>query len=210
MNNIYESSSVDGAPRSALIGKFPDLPNIIKVAANGLGKGKYSLAIDYCRKVVKSAGDRHSKALIAEAYYIWCLSCLKLDRPNDARKVCYEARLRLGNYLDLVYFELLIEATSGEVNKIPRYVDNYLQLHDAAGGGLGSAGEHSRDKIGEVLLIGGRAYERLENMAGALEIYKKYISLYPDDKPMAERIRQLTVQLNCAREKAVITDNKTE
>lgn len=181
----------DNLSRPLTSGKFSDIQNIMKLASNSLSKEKYSLAADYCRKAVNAANESPSRDLIADAYYIWCMSCLKLERPREARKVCYEARLRLGNYIDLVYFELLIAAINEETDKIPKFVDNFLRMYDQNLCGPGAAGEKTRDNIGEVLILGGRANERLGNVPGAIEYYKRYISIFPEDKEVAKRIHQI-------------------
>jgi tetratricopeptide (TPR) repeat protein len=196
MNKTKEFTVADANARYSASGKFSDLQNIMKLALNSLDKGKYSLAIDYCRRVVNGVRESDPRELLVEAYRIWCISFLKSNKPDDARKVCYEARRKLGNYRDLVYLELLIAAQSGEIDKIPRYVENYLQLYDVSGSRSGSAGVRSGDMTGEVLLKGAQAKEQLNDPAGALEMYRKYISLFPDDKPVSERIAQLAGQID--------------
>lgn len=161
-------------------GKFSDMQRILKLAANSFSNGKYSRAIDYCRKAVDAA--KCGKDPAAEAYYIWCLSCLKMNNPAEAKKVCCDARLKLGNYLDLVYFEILIAAAKGESEKIPRFAESYMELYDDAAGKFDRHKEKSCDKIGEVLLLAGQALEQLNDKARAADFYDKFMSIYSDDE----------------------------
>ena len=179
------------ANRSLASGRLSDLKNIMRLAVNSLGRGKLALAIDYCRTVINSARDSDQRDLVVEAFYVWCTASLQLGKPGEARKVCYEARLRLGNYLDLVYFELLIAAVNNDIDKIPRFANNFLDLHDNSRKDLGPAAERSREKIGEVLLMGGQAREQSNDIAGAMEFYNRYVEMFPEDKIVAELINQL-------------------
>jgi len=170
-------------------GKFSDMRKIIKLATNSFNKEKYPLAIDYCRTAVNVANGR--KELVADAYYIWCMSCLKMNKPQDARKVCYDARLKLGNYLDLTYFEIQIATLTGEFDKIPRFAENYLELYYHAGREFDPSREKTSEKIGEVLLQAGQVLEQKQENTGAVDFYKKYLSFFPDDEPVRARVLEL-------------------
>lgn len=181
----------DQSRQSAGNGDLSDTNKLLRLAFNSFSKEKYSMAIDYCRKTVNGLHGSESENHAAEAYYLWCLSNLKLNKMNEAKKVCYEARRKLGNYLDLVYFELLIAAVNGEINKIPRFAKSYIDLYEAANNEFDRLKERTADKIGEVLLMSGQALEQSQQYAEALEVYKKYIKLYPNDGPMRDRVNSL-------------------
>jgi|GEM_PF-2895324 len=201
MNNITRSDEIGKNRQPLSSGKLSDLQKILRLAFNSFSKGKYSMAIDYCRKAVSAIPGKDHSELAAEAYYIWCLSNLKLEKVNDARKVCYEARLKLGNYLDLVYFEILIAAVSGETGRIPKLVRNFVDLYEAAGDNYSPQKEKTHNRIGEVLLMSGQALEQTHKTREALDIYNKYLSLFPEDIPIKERVDILTNQLNVYQEK---------
>jgi len=173
-------------------GKFSDIQKIMKLAVNSFSKEKYSLAIDYCRKAVDLINGQKEPA--AEAYYIWCLSYLKMNKPDDARKVCYDARLKLGNYLDLVYFEILIAAVNEELDKIPRFAESFMEFYEGAGGNFNPYKEKTNVHIGEVLLLTGQALEQMREKTRAVDIYKKYLSIFPDDEPIRERVKVISNQ----------------
>lgn len=189
MNKIDGAAGAVPTGRSYAGGKFYDRRRIIKLASNSFNKEKYPLAIDYCRTAVNSGNGR--KELVADAYYIWCMSCLKMNNPQDARKVCYDARLKLGNYLDLIYFEIRIASLTGELDKIPRFAENYLELYYDAGGQFDPSREKSSEKIGEVLLLAGQVLEQKQEKAGAVDFYSKYLSIFPDNEPLRERVTEL-------------------
>jgi tetratricopeptide (TPR) repeat protein len=181
MNNLSNPEINSKSPMPSTRRKLSDSGRILRLASTSFDKGNYSLAIDYCRMAASIVKIADSPELAAEIYFIWCLSQIKLGKFHDARKVCYEARLKIGNYLDLVYFEILIASGRGEAKKIPRLVNNFLDLQKAEGNGINPATGKSHDRIGEVLLVGAEVLERANNKPGALEIYNKYLTLFPDD-----------------------------
>lgn len=190
MNKNNGTTATVPAGQSYAGGKFSNLQKIIKLASNSFNKEKYPLAIDYCRTVVNAANGR--KELAADAYYIWCMSCLKMNKPHDARKVCYDARLKLGNYLDLTYFEIRIAALTGELDKIPRFAESYLEIFYGAGRKFDPSREKTSEKIGEVLLLAGQVLEQKQEREGAADFYRKYLSIFPDDESIRERVAELT------------------
>jgi len=169
-------------------GKLSDMQRILKLAVNSFGKGKYSLAIDYCRKAVNLINGCKEPA--AEAYYIWVLSCLKLHKPHEARNVCYDARLKLGNYLDLVFYEIVIAAAINEMDKIPRFAERFVELYEKAGGKFDRFKEKTNIYMGDVLLLAGMAHERLKDNSRADDYYGKYLSRFSDDASAMERIKE--------------------
>jgi hypothetical protein len=201
MNNTTRPEEVGWSKKPASSGKLSDLQKILRLAINSFSKGKYSMAVDYCRKVVNGIHGADQQELATEAYYIWCLSNLKTEKFNDTRKVCYEARLKLGNYLDLVYFEILIAGVAGETGRIPKLARNFVGLYEVAGGKFNPQKEKTHNRIGEVLLMSAQALEQLHETPEALNVYEKYLSLFPDDAPIKERVDILTDQLNVNQEK---------
>ena len=173
-------------------GKFNDLQKITRLAINSFSKEKYELAVDYCRKAVDIVPATGRPELAAEIYYLWCLSCLKMEKYSDAKKICYEARLKLGNYLDLVYFEIIIASVNSEFERIPKLVDNYLEIYHSAKNNFDPLKEKTNEKFGEILLLCGQALEQSENIPAALNLYGKYLEFYPDDEPVKRHIQVLS------------------
>jgi tetratricopeptide (TPR) repeat protein len=201
MNNTDRDKTAAENGHAVGQGKLSDLQRLMKLALNSFTKGKYTLTIDYCRKAVSAINGSELPDFAAEAYYIWCLSYLRMEKFDDARKVCYDARLKLGNYLDLVYFEILIAAVKGENEKIPRLVESFVELHEDAKDKFNPLKEKTHDKIGEVLLMAGQSLEQSGDVSGAIEIYNKYLRLFPDDSPIKDRVEVLTNQNNRIAEK---------
>lgn len=196
MNKAARDTGNTGKAQAAFPGKLSDLQKIMKLAFNSFSKEKYSLAVDYCRKAVGAIHGTDHPEFAADAYYIWCLSSLKMGKLDGARKACYEARLKLGNYLDLVYFEILIAAVGNETDRIPKLAKSFMELYEAAGDKFNPLKEKSHDRIGEVLLMGGQALEQTGNTPEALDFYRKYLTLFPDDDPIKERVEILADQVN--------------
>lgn len=201
MNKAARDTGNTGKKQTAFPGRLSDLQKIMKLAFNSFSKEKYSLAVDYCRKAVGAIHGTDHPEYAADAYYIWCLSSLKMGKLDDARKACYEARLKLGNYLDLVYFEILIAAVGNETERIPKLAQSFKELYEAAGDKFNPLKEKTHDRFGEVLLMGGQAFEQLHKIPEALDIYEKYLSLFPDDAAIKERVNILADQLNVKHKK---------
>jgi tetratricopeptide (TPR) repeat protein len=194
MNHISRTTESSASVQTTSGGKLSGMQRILKLAINSFSKGKYSLAIDYCRNAVNQIYGREEPA--AEAYYIWCLSYLKMNRPREARKVCYDARLKLGNYLDLVYFEILISAINEEMEKIPPFAERFVELYEKAGGVFDPYREKTNIHIGKVLLLAGQAHERLQDKSRADDYFKKYLSLFPEDESIIERLKGKRVEMD--------------
>jgi tetratricopeptide (TPR) repeat protein len=188
MNQYSRTREFSASRQTTSGGKLSDMQRILKLAVNSFGKGKYSLAIDYCRKAVNLINGCKEPA--AEAYYIWCLSCLKLHKTQEARNVCYDARLKLGNYLDLVYFEIVIAAINNELDKIPRFAEKFMELYEKAGGKFNRLREKANAHIGDVLLLAGMAYEKSKDKSRADDYFQKYLSIFPDDESALETFKE--------------------
>ena len=196
MNNLTRTEKNAGSAQQQHAGKLSDLQKIMKLAINSFSKEKYPMAVDYCRKAVEVIPATGRPDLVAEVYYLWCLSCFKMGKHIDAKKVCYEARLKLGNYLDLVYFEIIIAAVNEEMERIPKLVDNYTELYLAAGGEFDPLKEKTHAKFGEVMLICGQALEQSENLRDALDIYNKYLGFFPEDSAVKKHLAVLENRQN--------------
>ena len=181
-----------GAPAAA---RKPDhkieLGRYLTLARNSVRAGKFALAIDYCRQITEAALRLNRNEIALEAFYIWGLSYLKTGKYQDARKICYDARDRLGNYLDVVYFEILIAAANAETDKIPRLAQNYFELRDPKEHGKDPQKTRTWDKAGEVLILWGRALETLNEPLTAAEVYTRYLAICPEDKVIAARASAL-------------------
>jgi tetratricopeptide (TPR) repeat protein len=160
-----------------------------KLAQSNFADGHYMLSIDYCRLLSEIAFALKKDDLAAEAYHLWCLSCLKMSKLDEAAVVCQTAKTRLGDYLDLAYFELLIAALNSEVVKIPDLAQRYNTLYDS--GPQDPSKTKNSGKLGEVLLMWEQAAEQLGNTSDAIQLIEKYLELYPEDANIVEHLNQL-------------------
>ena len=167
------------------------LNTLISLAEESFRTGRYTLAIEYCGQIAELAEIFKIDEIAVQAYYIMCLATLKLKLYADAEKICATAREKLGDYLDLAYFRLLINAVRGDTFKIPDLALEFIEIYDKSAVNPDPAKIRTCRKIGEVLLMWGQALEELGEPEEAVTIYEKYVELYPDDKGVASRIAQL-------------------
>lgn len=157
-----------------------------RLAQANFADGRYSQAVDYCRLLNEIAFALKKEDLAAEAYHLWCLSCLKMSKFDEAATICQTARTRLGDYLDLAYFELLIAALKGEFPKINDLAQRYIALFDS--GSQDPSKTKTSAKMGEVFLIWEQALEQLGNIGDAIQLLEKYLELYPDDANIRQHL----------------------
>ncbi len=162
--------------------KLEDQTRFLSLAQISFQKGKYSLVIDYCRQVADNALIAKWNDLALEAYYLWCLSDIKLRRFDDARKICYDARSKLGNSIEMVHIELMIAVESNDSDKILRFAQGFMELWNNLSKDDARDKTRMYDKAAEVLLIWARALEKLNNINEACKIYERYLAICPNDE----------------------------
>jgi len=156
----------------------------------------YQAAFDSCfgidyENIVKC--DPH---LTAEIYYLWMLSALKLKLYDDVVEICRAARQNSGDYLDLAFFEFVAMSARGEILSVPVLAENYMSIWMELEKGADPSRNHTFDLAGQVLLMWGQALEEMNRPLEALDIYRKYLLLHPDDKAIAESVSRIESQSN--------------
>jgi tetratricopeptide (TPR) repeat protein len=167
------------------------LNTLMSLAEESFRTGRYTLAIEYCSQITELAEIFKIDEIACQGYYILCLAALKLKLYDDAERLCNTAREKLGDYLDLAYFRLLISAVRGETAKIPDLSLEFIEIFDKSAINPDPSKIRTCHKIGEVLLMWGQAVEELGEPEEAVAIYEKYLEIYPDDKGVSAHIAQL-------------------
>jgi tetratricopeptide (TPR) repeat protein len=167
------------------------LNTLISLAEESFRTGRYTLAIEYCSQITELAEIFKIDEIACQGYYIMCLAALKLRLYDDAEKCCNQAREKLGDYLDLAYFRLLISAVKSDTVKIPDLALEFIEIFDKSAVNPDPFRIKTCHKIGEVLLMWGQALEELGDPEEAVTIYEKYIELYPEDKNISAHLSQL-------------------
>ncbi len=175
----------------ARVPQAADLDKFMKLAKTSFGKRNFAITVDYCRTTVGDAISLRMPRIASEAYYLWCLANLQQNKFDEARQVCYDARRQLGNYLDIVYFELVIAAVNGETARVPKFAESFAELHAAIDLEKRDYGINTREKAGEVLLMWAQALEELGESENSIGIYEKYLAIHPEDKAIEDRLAEL-------------------
>ena len=170
-----------------------DLQELAALAGDSFGEGDFEGAAECCRQASENRRLSDDTRIACEIYYIWCLANLKTGKIDEVIQVCTEAREKLGDYLDLAYFELIASIMKGEPERVLSLAENYLKLWNNERQNNDPLKSQTGDRVGEVLLMLGQALEQMHRTADAIEIYKKYLALYPDDKAIEDRLAQMSV-----------------
>lgn len=88
--------------------------DFMKLAANSYRTANFGRAVDNCRLAVEMAERSRDLKSMAEAYDLWINALLAEKKYSAIKKLCCEARSKLGNYLDLVYYEFSMARLSGD------------------------------------------------------------------------------------------------
>ena len=144
--------------------------------------------VSVCQKISAIDPSPDKRPAFIETYYIWSLACLKLNLLDNVLNICSEARKRFDAYLDLAYFELIAVSASGVVHDVPGLAETYMHLWSLVEKGADPLKNRTFGIAGQVLLMWGQALEQLEAPDSALNIYKKYMLLHPEDKEISDRI----------------------
>lgn len=170
-----------------------DLRELMTLARDSFGEGDFAGAAECCRKASEYKGLSDDDTLAYEIYYLWCLANLKTGRLDETIKVCSDARRKLGDYLDLAYFELIIAIMQGEPESVLSRAQEYLKLWNNEKENNAPWRSRTHDRVGEVMLMTGQTLEQMRNTADAIEIYKKYLALFPGDKAIESRLAQMSI-----------------
>jgi hypothetical protein len=88
--------------------------DFMRLATNSYRTGNFGRAVDNCRLAVEMAERVKDLKGMAEAYDLWINSLLMEKKYQAIKKLCCEARSKLGNYLDLVYYEFLMACDTND------------------------------------------------------------------------------------------------
>jgi len=88
--------------------------DFMRLAANSYRTGNFGRAVDNCRLAVEMAERAKDHKGMAEAYDLWINALLMEKKYQAIKKLCCEARSKLGNYLDLVYYEFLMACDTND------------------------------------------------------------------------------------------------
>jgi tetratricopeptide (TPR) repeat protein len=170
-----------------------DLRELITLARNSFSGGDFIAAVECCRKASEYKGLSDDDALAHEIYYLWCLANLKTGGLDETIKVCSDARRKLGDYLDLAYFELIVAIMQGEPESVLSLAQEYLKLWNNEKENDAPWRSRTHDRVGEVMLMTGQTLEQMHLTVEAIEIYKKYLAIFPEDKAISDRIAQMSI-----------------
>ena len=170
-----------------------DLQELIALARNSFNEGDFIGAAECCRKASENKHLSDGNELAYEIYYLWCLANLKTGKLDEAINACSDARRKLGDYLDLAYFELIVAIMKGEPESVLSSAQNYLKLWINEKENNDPSKSRTGDRVGEVFLMMGQTLEQIHQTAEAIEIYKKYLAMFPEDRAIEDRIAQMSV-----------------
>lgn len=137
--------------------------DFLKLARNSYAVKKYSRAIDNCRLAVDMAIKNKNNQAAAEAYDLWINILLEEGKYAEVKKTACEARSRIGNYLDLLYYEFLASLHLGNPENSARLGREFIQLAGSASG-KDSFGARNKNKVDEVKSLIGNPNDIPKNL----------------------------------------------
>ncbi|MEE9554163.1 MAG: hypothetical protein V3W18_07680 [candidate division Zixibacteria bacterium] len=170
--------------------------NALAQAKEHFSDNDFQKTIDVCEKITSMETSSDSNSIILEAFYLWCLACLKLNRLDEVLDVCSKSRARFDSYIDLAYFELIAVCARGAIPDIPGFAQQYMNLWSKVEKGADPHKNRTFGLAGQVLLMWGQALEQLRSPDEALDIYKKYMLIHPEDTDIADRIASMETPEN--------------
>ena len=123
----YERKSVAGGFRPLSKYGYEDF---MKLALNSFNGKKYARAVDNCRLAVEIALKEKRNKQAAEAYELWIKALFEEKKLSEIKRICCEARSKLGNYLDLLYYEFDAALLSNDKIHARRFANEYLEMLD--------------------------------------------------------------------------------
>jgi len=198
MKDNYPNLSKAQPQDSGRFQRKRDLMLFLTLARNSFAKGKFDLAADYCRQIIESCIVSKMDEIAYEAYYLWCLANLNLSQPEDVRKVCYDARSKYGNYLDLIYFELLSWALSGNIEKVIKFCETYLAFYENSNHAEMPLRSRTAEKYTEVKIMLAQSLDEKGDHAKAYEVYQGILAKIGSNPDIELRIARLKDKLSIA------------
>jgi hypothetical protein len=102
--------------------------DFMKLALNSFKGKKYARAIDNCRLAVENALRQNKFPWAAEAYDLWINALIEDKRYSEIKKICCEARSKLGNYLDLLYYEFATARFMKDITLARKFAEEYREI----------------------------------------------------------------------------------
>jgi hypothetical protein len=102
--------------------------DFMKLASNSYKTKNYGRAIDNCRLAVEMAERVKDSKGMAEAYDLWISALMAENKYSAIKKLCCEARSKLGNYLDLTYYEFKATQQNGDPEIAKKLAAEYMDI----------------------------------------------------------------------------------
>jgi hypothetical protein len=144
--------------------------DFMKLAANSYRSNNFGRAVDNCRLAVEMAERGKDLKGMAEAYDLWINSLLAEKKYQAIKKLCCEARSKLGNYLDLVYYEFQMAHNSNDPIIARKLATEFIEIKSKLTAAKNIWGVGKIDKFTEIR-------EYLDNMPGPDETSKQNMEM---------------------------------
>lgn len=128
---MFQGKKISNGRNLKSLGRF-GFEKFIQLARNSFKGERYFRAADNCRLAVEFALRRNNHHQAAEAYDLWIKSLSKKRKYSEVKKVCCEARSKLGNHLDLLYYEAKAAFFSGDIKVSARLAKEYIEFRNKA------------------------------------------------------------------------------
>jgi hypothetical protein len=102
--------------------------DFMKLATNSYKTKNFGRAVDNCRLAIEIAERVKDLKGMADGYDLWISALVAEKKYSAIKKLCCEARSKLGNYLDLTYYEFQTACNSGDSQIAKKLAAEYLEI----------------------------------------------------------------------------------
>lgn len=156
--------------------------DIIGRAQDSFARGDFKRAISFCKQASEFKGAS-ARQQLAQIYFLWVLSLMKLDDYKAINKLIPEAENAIGQYLDLAFMKVMAAYGEQDYQRVITLVDDYRALHDSISESEDKSLCQSKDYIDEVLWLGAESAGKLLNIDKAADLMKESLAFRPNNHP---------------------------
>jgi hypothetical protein len=102
--------------------------DFMKLAINSFRVKKYGRAADNCRLAAEIALRERDNGGLVKVFDLWLNALLEDGKFGEVKKICCEARSKLGSYPDLLFYEFKVARNKNEAVIARKLGEEYIEM----------------------------------------------------------------------------------
>lgn len=164
------------------LGQPANRDGLLKYAQESFAQGNYKNAINNCRKAITAGGDV-SRQYLAQVYFLWVLSLMKIDDYKAINDIIPEAESKIGRYLDLTFMKIMAAYGEQDYEHVLSLLDEYRILHKKTESPENEYMRLSKDYLDEILWLAAESAGKLLDINKAGALMSESLTLRPENHP---------------------------